>query len=256
MPQLIYLYRQWLLRELQLRFRSSALGIAWLVLQPLAQILLFTLVFYQFFQVRWPIGDGSIAEYGLQVFIGLTLFSFVAEIINRAPGSVSSYPFLITKVRFPLLLLPAVILGASAVQLGLSLCVAIGFALWREAHYQALLLPLAMVPLLMYALALAWALGSAGVYLRDIGHIAPSASSLLLFLSPIFYPASQIPDSMQWLIQLNPLAWTLEAVRGLLMLGRTFAWTAWGVHLAAASLSLIAARWFFKRIQAGFADVL
>ena len=256
MPQWIYLYRQWLLRELQLRFRSSALGVAWLVLQPLAQILLFTLVFYQFFRVRWPAGDGSIAEYSLQVFIGLTLFAFVSEVINRAPASVSSFPFLITKVRFPLLLLPSVVVGAGIVQLGLSLCIAVGFALWRQAHWQALLLPLALLPLLLYAQALAWCLGAAGVYLRDIGHLAPSVSSLLMFLSPIFYPASMIPAGMQWLIQYNPLAWSVELVRGLLMHGQPFAWQPWGAHLLAACLLLIVARWFFHRIQPGFADVL
>ena len=64
MKQWFYVYRQWLQRELQLRFRSSALGQSWLVLQPLAQILLFTLVFYQFFQVRWPSGDGSVGAAG------------------------------------------------------------------------------------------------------------------------------------------------------------------------------------------------
>lgn len=256
MPQWIYLYRQWLLRELHLRFRSSALGVAWLVLQPLAQILLFTLVFYQFFRVRWPAGDGSISEYGLQVFIGLTLFAFVSDVINRAPASVSSFPFLITKVRFPLLLLPGVVVGASFVQLSLSLCIATGFALWREVHWHILLLPLAILPLLIYAQALAWFLGSAGVYLRDIGHLAPSISSLLMFLSPIFYPASMIPDGMQWLIQYNPLAWTVELVRDLLMHGQAFAWQAWGAHLMAACVLLVVARWFFVRIQPGFADVL
>ena len=257
MPQWIYLYRQWLLRELQLRFRSSALGVAWLVLQPQAQILLLTLVFYKFFRVRWPAGDGSISEYSLQVFIGLTLFAFVSDVINRAPSSVSSFPFLITKVRFPLLLLPSVVVGAGTVQLGLSLCIAIGFALWREAHWQALaLLPLALLPLLIYAQALAWLLGAAGVYLRDIGHLAPSVSSLLMFLSPIFYPASMIPAGMQWLIQCNPLAWSVELVRGVLMHGQPIDWLGWGAHALAACALLVLARWFFIRIQPGFADVL
>ena len=117
---MLYLYRQWLQRELHMRFRSSALGLGWLVLQPLAQIVLFTLVFYQFFQVRWPQGDGSVGEYGLQVFIGLSLFTFVAEVINRSPASVSGFPYLITKVRFPMLLLPAVVVGAGLVQLTVS----------------------------------------------------------------------------------------------------------------------------------------
>lgn len=256
MPQWIYLYRQWLLRELHLRFRSSALGVAWLVLQPLAQILLFTLVFYQFFRVRWPAGDGSISEYGLQVFIGLTLFAFVSDVINRAPSSVSSFPFLITKVRFPLLLLPSVVVGAGVVQLVFSVCIAIGFAMWREAHWQVLLFPLALLPLILYAQGLAWLLGAAGVYLRDIGHLAPSVSSLLMFLSPIFYPASMIPAGMQWLVQYNPLAWSVELVRSLLMHGQPIAWQPWCAHLLAACVLLVLARWFFIRIQPGFADVL
>ena len=156
MTQWPYVYRQWLQRELQLRFRSSALGTGWLVLQPLAQILLFTLVFYQFFQVRWPAGDGSVGEYGLQVFIGLGLYGFCAEVINRSPGSISAHPYLVTKVRFALLLLPAVVVGAAAVQLLLSLAIAAAFAFWRAPHWQALLLPLALLPLLLYGQALAW----------------------------------------------------------------------------------------------------
>lgn len=256
MTQWIYVYRQWLLRELQLRFRSSAVGAGWLVLQPLVHILLFTLVFYKFFQIRWPVGDGSAGEYGLQVFIGLSLYTFIADVINRSPGSIWSYPYLVTKVRFPLALLPAVVVGASGVQLLLSMFIAGLFAMWRGLHIQALMLPMAMLPLCLYALALAWLLGAIGVYLRDIGHLAPSISSLLLFLTPIFYPASMVPKAMQWLIALNPLAWTAEAARGLLMQGHMPYWEEWGMHMLAAIVLLIFSRWFFARVQPGFADVL
>lgn len=256
MRQLLYVYRQWLRRELQVRFGSSALGASWLVIQPLMYIALFTLVFYKFFQVRWPAGDGTAGEYGLQVFIGLSLYSFVADIISRAPASVWSYPYLVTKVRFPLALLPAVIVGAAGVQLLLSLGLAALFAQWRGLHWQVLLLPVNLLPLCLYGLGLAWLLGSAGVYLRDIGHIAPAASSLLMFLTPVFYPASLIPENMHWLVQFNPLAWTSEAARGLLMHGRMFDMTAWCMHLLAATVLLVFARWFFARIQPGFADVL
>ncbi|MBS7350058.1 MAG: ABC transporter permease [Comamonas sp.] len=256
MTQTIYVYRQWLLRELQLRFRSSAVGTGWLILQPLVHILLFTLVFYEFFKIRWPVGDGSIGEYGLQVFIGLSLYAFIADVINRSPSSIWSYPYLVTKVRFPLLLLPAVIVGASGVQLIFSLCIAGFFAAWREVHFVAGLLPLVLFPLFLYALALSWLLGAAGVYLRDIGHLAPSVSSLLLFLTPIFYPASMIPESMKWLITFNPLAWTVEAARSLLMQGYMPEYMQWGLHLAVALILLGFSKWFFVRTQSGFADVL
>lgn len=256
MTQWIYVYRQWLLRELQLRFRSSAVGVGWLVLQPVVHILLFTLVFYKFFQVRWPTGDGSAAEYGLQVFIGLALYTFIADVINRSPGSVWTYPYLVTKVRFPLALLPAVVVGASGVQLALALLITLPFAAMREVNVQVLLLPLCLLPLLIYALAIAWLLGAAAVYLRDIGHLAPSVSSLLLFLTPIFYPSSMVPGGMRWLVHLNPLAWAAEAARGILMQGVAPHWGGWGVHLLASCALLLFAWWFFRRVQPGFADVL
>lgn len=256
MFQWIYLYRQWLMRELQLRFRSSAIGVGWLVLQPVVHILLFTLVFYKFFQIRWPGGGGSASEYGLQVFIGLSLYSFIAEIINRGPNSVLSYPFLITKVRFPLRLLPGVLVGAAGVQLLLSLTLAALLALFYQPSWLALLVPLCILPFLLYAQALAWLLGSLGIYIRDLAHLAPSVSSLLMFLSPIFYPASLVPAGMQWLVNLNPLAWTAEAVRSLLMQGVLPAWQPWAAHLLAAMACIVLSRWVFKRIEPGFADVL
>lgn len=256
MTQWIYVYRQWLLRELQIRFRSSGIGLAWLVLQPLVHILLFTLVFYKIFQIRWPSGDGSASEYGLQVFIGLSLYAFVSEIINRGPGTIWSYPYLVTKVRFPLALLPAVLVGAAGVQLLLSLGIAAGLALMRQPHIHTLLVPAFLLPLAIYALALAWLLGASGVYLRDIGHLAPSVSSLLMFLTPIFYPASMVPASLKWLVDVNPLAWTAEACRSLLMHGQVPSWELWGIHLLVSCVSLLGAWWFFQRTQPGFADVL
>ena len=256
MTQWFYVYRQWLLRELQLRFRSSAVGTGWMVLQPMVHILLFTLVFYQFFQVRWPQGDGSATEYGLQVFIGLSLYTFVAEIINRAPASVSNYPYLVTKVRFPLALLPAVVVGAAGVQMVLSLAIAVFFSAFKGLSLQALWLPVALLPLAGYGLALGWLLGSAAVYLRDIAHLAPSVSSLLMFLTPIFYPASMVPKGMRWLVDLNPLAWTAECARGLLMRGVGIDWAGWAGHMLTAGLLMCFALWFFRRIQPGFSDVL
>lgn len=251
-----YLYRQWLVRELQVRFRSSAVGAGWLVLQPLVHILLFTLVFYKFFQIRWPGGGGSASEYGLQVFIGLSLFGFLAEVINRGPVGVLSYPYLITKVRFPLQLLPGVLVGAAGAQLLLSLTLASLLALFYHPSWAALLVPLCILPFVLYAWAVATLLGCLGIYIRDLAHLAPSVSSLLMFLSPVFYPATMIPADLQWLVSLNPLAWTAESVRAMLLHGVMPVWQTWGAHLAVAVACVLLSRWVFKRIEPGFADVL
>ena len=257
MKQWLYVYMQWLLRELRMRYRASAVGGGWLILQPVVHIMLFTLVFYQFFQVRWPVGDGSATEYGLQVFIGLSLYTFVADVINRAPASVWSYPYLVTKVRFPVEMLPVVQVGAAGLQLVLALLVTLPFMLWRGGlHWAVLLLPLYLLPLLLYVLALGWLLGALSVYLRDIGHLAPSFSSLLLFLTPIFYPASMVPASLRWMVDLNPLAWAAEAARSVLLNGTAAPWEGWGMHLV-VSCTLATMGWaFFQRVKPGFADVL
>lgn len=257
MKQWLYVYLQWLLRELRLRYRASAIGGGWLILQPVVHILLFTLVFYKFFQVRWPVGDGSATEYGLQVFIGLSLYTFVADVINRAPASVWSHPYLVTKVRFPVEMLPMVQVGAAGLQLMLALLVILPFMLWRGSlHWAVILLPLYLLPLLLYVLGLGWMLGALSVYLRDIGHLAPSVSSLLLFLTPIFYPASMVPASMRWMIDLNPLAWAAEATRNVLLNGSAASLEGWGVHLLVSCIFAVLGWAFFQRTKPGFSDVL
>lgn len=257
MKQWSYVYLQWLLRELRLRYRASAIGGGWLILQPVVHIFLFTLVFYEFFKVRWPVGDGSAIEYGLQVFIGLSLYTFVADVINRAPASVWSHPYLVTKVRFPVEMLPMVQVGAAGLQLVLALIVTLPFMLWRgNAHWAVVLLPIYLLPLLLYVLGLGWVLGALSVYLRDIGHLAPSVSSLLLFLTPVFYPASMVPESMGWLIDLNPLAWAAEATRNVLLNGVAAPWDGWGVHMLAACIFAGLGWAFFQRTKPGFSDVL
>lgn len=257
MKQWLYVYLQWLLRELRMRYRTSLIGGGWLILQPVVHILLFTLVFYKFFQVRWPVGDGSAIEYGLQVFIGLSLYTFVADVINRAPASVWSHPYLVTKVRFPVEMLPIVQVGAAGLQLLLALLITLPFMLWRGGlHWAVVLLPLYLLPLLLYVLGLGWLLGALSVYLRDIVHLAPSVSSLLLFLTPIFYPASMVPEAMRWMIDLNPLAWAAEAARSVLLNGMAAPWEGWSLHLVASCVFAILGWAFFRRVKSGFADVL
>ena len=257
MKQWLYVYLQWLLRELRLRYRASAIGAGWLVLQPVLHILLFTLVFYKFFQIRWPVGDGSATEYGLQVFIGLALYTFVADVINRAPASVWSHPYLVTKVRFPVEMLPMVQVGAAGLQLVLALLITLPFMALRGGLYWAVaLLPLYLLPLLLFVLGLGWLLAALSVYLRDIGHLAPSVSSLLLFLTPIFYPASMVPVSLRWMVDLNPLAWAAEASRNVLLNGTAASWEGWGAHLLASCILAVLGWAFFQRTKPGFADVL
>jgi len=259
MRQIWELYGQWLRRELALRFAGSVLGPLWLVLQPLLYIAVSTLVFHRFFNMRWPSGDGSALDYGLKVFVGLSLYTFVADVLQRSAFAIVAHPYLVTKVRFPLPLLPCVTVGVAAVQMAISLVLMLPFALARGARWELLLLPILLLPLLALALGAGWMLAALGAYLRDIGSFMPTLASFLLFLTPVFYPAALVPQDLFWVMQANPLAWVLELVRGLLLHAQppaTLQWQIWGAHLLATTMLALVGWWFFRRVRPGFADVL
>jgi lipopolysaccharide transport system permease protein len=234
----------------------------------LLQIVVFTLIFHEFMQVRWPTLTPSVAPsdngallYGLNVFAGLAVFNFMAEILGRAPVAVLSQPNLVTKVRFPLLLLPAVSAGGALlhVVVGTITIALLGTALGQAPLFtliQALAVPVVLLPLFLYGLAAAVLLSSLGVYVRDIGQVMPALSSLLMFLTPIFYPLSAVPASLRAVFAMNPIAWGAETLRALLLAGQWPVLSIWGLHLAISGALLVLSFFIFVRIQKGFADVL
>ena len=262
-----FIFVQWFKRDLAGRYRGSWLGLFWPLVQPLAQIAVFTLIFHGFMQVRWPsaviadtgtsAGSGGAWSYALNVLAGLTVFNFFAEVLGRSPTAVLSQPNLVTKVRFPLLLLPAVTVGAALVHVGVGAVVlvlaAAGAGTWTP---QIAWLPLWLLPVVLYGASLAMLLASLGVYVRDIAQAMPAVTSLLMFLTPIFYPLSAIPPNMRMLFELNPVAWAAESLRSLLLDGRPLNLTDWSWHLAISACAALAAAWVFRRLQEGFADVL
>lgn len=259
MNSVAYLYWQWLRRDLSGRYRGSMLGLAWPVLQPLSQILVFTLVFYEFMHLRWPVvaGSSNALDYGLNVFAGMAAFNFFAEILGRSPGTILAQPNLVTKVRFPLLVLPAVTVGAAAVHLVVGgVLISLAMLAFRQASPVIVLLPAFFLPMLLYGLGLAWILACLGVYLRDIGQVMPPLTSLLMFLTPIFYPASMIPAPLAFLVDFSPVAWSVDVFREMVILGRLPSLRLYFAHLLLSFAVALLAKMAFTRLSKGFADVL
>lgn len=257
--QTLYLYRQWLRRELHGRYRGSLLGVAWALLQPLLQLVVFTLVFYRFMGLRWPQAEAlGPVHYGLQVFLGLAVFNFLADVLNRAPQAVLAQPNLVTKVRFPLAVLPAVTVGAAFVQLALGLLLASvvagqGFSAPTLAW---LAVPFVLLVLMLYGLGLAWWLAALAVYVRDVIQITPAVTSVLMFISPIFYPPSLYPPSWAWLLAANPLTWAAQSLRELITAGLPPPLAPSLAHALVAALLALGGYAWFRRLREGFADVL
>ena len=254
------LYSQLLRRELAERYRGAYLGVLWAFLTPLAMLLVFTFVFGVVFQARWGVGEqyASTLDFALLMFIGLMLYGFLAECITRTPGLIAQRAGYVKHVRFPLSLLPLVVVGSALVQMliGLVLVVAVMLMSGRLPSSLLVLLPVVVLPLMLVAAGLSWFLAATGVFVKDVQQLVVPLSQMLLFLSPVFYSIEMLPEPFRPWFALNPLGWVIDAARGVMVFGVMPSWPAWSALLGAAVLVAAAGYWWFGRARQGFADVL
>lgn len=245
-------------RELSGRYRGSLLGFGWAVLNPLLLLAAYTFVFSVVFRIRW---DGPVADrtdFALAVYAGMIVHGFFAECMTRAPQLVVEHRNLVKKVVFPLAILPWSVLMVAAFHFLVSLGLIVAAVLVKTGALpaSAAALPLVAAPLALLALGVVYGCAALGVYLRDLAQVVGFLALMLLFLSPVFYPASAVPEQWRLVIELNPVATFIGMVRGALLFGT------WPAPAALASMWLLslAVAWVgfygFQRSRKGFADVL
>lgn len=245
-------------REVVGRYRGSMLGILWSFFNPVLMLVVYTFAFSVVFQARWPGGSGSKTEFALILFAGLMVFNLFSECVTRAPALVVSNVNYVKKVVFPLEVLPWVVLGSALFHLAISVLV------WLIAYVVivgmpsagVLLLPVILLPMMALVMGLGWLLASLGVFLRDVGQVVGVATTALLFLSPIFYPVSLLPEAYQPLMHLNPLTPLVEQVRDVLIWHKGIDWLLWAKSLAFSLLVAWLGFAWFQKTRKGFADVL
>ena len=245
-------------REVLGRYRGSVLGLLWSFFNPLFMLAVYTFVFSEIFKARWSGGSESKTEFALVLFAGLIVFNLFAECINRAPSLILSNPNYVKKVVFPLEILPFVGLLSAFYHALISLVVwLIAYAvLFGKPHVTGLLLPLVVLPYGLFIMGLSWALASLGVFLRDVSQFMGLLTTILMFLSPIFYPASSLPEDYRNLFYFNPLTPVVELTRDLLYWGKTPDFNLLSLYwLASGMIAWLGFAWF-QKTRKGFADVL
>jgi len=245
-------------REVLGRYRGSLLGIAWAVGNPLLMLAVYTLVFGYIFRARWGEGVDTAGEYALVLFCGLTVFGIFSEVVSRAPSLILANPNYVKKVVFPVDCLPWVLVGAALFHAAASLSVLLIAQLLIRGvlPWTVLWLPVVLLPLVLLAVGAAWLLASLGVYLRDVGHLVNALVTVLLFLSPVFYPAASLPAPLHRVLLLNPLTAVLESARAVLLWGQSPDWPLLVPCLLVGALAAWLGWLWFDRTRSGFADVL
>ena len=235
------------------------MGLAWSFFNPILMLLVFTFVFSVVFKARWGIGaEESRTDFAIILFVGMIIHGLFAECLNSAPGLIISNANYVKKVVFPLEILPWVAMGSALFHTFISLAVwgVFYFLAFAKIHWTALLFPIVILPLVLTTMGLAWIFTSLGVFVRDIAQVIGILMTVLMFLSPIFYPISALPEQYQQLLHLNPLTFMIEEARAVLIWGRMPQWAGWAIYLFVSIAIASAGFWWFQKTRKGFADVL
>jgi lipopolysaccharide transport system permease protein len=220
----------------------------------------YTFVFSEIFKSRWggAGGDDSKTQFAVVLFVGMIVLSFFSEVLNRAPGLILSNVNFVKKVIFPIEILPVIAMGAalfhSLISLGVLLAAYVLFN--GYLHWTVIFTPLVLLPLVILTTGFAWMLASLGLYLRDVGQTIGTITTLLMFLSPVFYPVTAVPERFRQFILANPLTFIIEQAREVLIWGHQPDWIGLSTYtLVAVFIAWVGYAWF-QKTRKGFADVL
>jgi lipopolysaccharide transport system permease protein len=252
----LWTYRELLyfltLRDVKVRYKQTLMGAAWAIMQPLFAMLIFTLFFGRL--ARIP-SDGI--PYPIFAYAGLLPWTFFYNAISNSGNSLISSSNLISKVYFPRMIIPGAAVGAALVDLAIAFLVLFGLMAYYGVtpSWGFLLLP----PLILLSATLALGVGmwlsALNVKYRDVRHALPFLIQLWMFVSPVIYPSSMLPQKWRWLLALNPLTGIIEAFRAALF-SRPFPWSLLGTSAAITLLVLIYSAFSFRRMERQFADLV
>lgn len=244
-------------RDVVGRYKGSVMGLAWSFFNPVFMLIVYTFVFSVIFKSRWG-GDESRTLFAVVLFVGMIVLGLFNEVINRAPSLILSNVNYVKKVVFPIEILPVIAMGAalfhSLISLGVLL---VAFILFNGyLHWTVIFTPLVLLPLVIVTLGISWMLAAIGVFLRDVGQTIVIITTVLMFLSPVFYPVTAVPERFRPFIMANPLTFIIEQAREVLIWGHTPNWIGLGIYIMVAIVIAWAGYALFQKTRKGFADVL
>ena len=241
------------MRDVMIRYKQTVLGVAWAVIQPLFQMIVFTVIFGKFVGVQT--GDARI-PYSMFVFAGLVPWTFFSNAVNAASLSLITQQHLLTKIYFPRLFVPAATAGAYLVDMAISL-VLYGLMLpffGLGPGWGLLALPFLVVLTFAATLGISLSLAALTILYRDLRFVIPFGLQLLMYLSPVIYPLDVIPRRFQYVASLNPIFGIINAFRSSI-LGTTWEPGMLAISTASTAVLLLFGTYFFRKTERHFADI-
>ena len=245
-------------RDIVSKYQGSVFGLLWTLFTPLILILIYTYVFAIIFKFRWEGVPENKVIFGLVLYLGIIQYNFIAEVLSKAPSLIIGNTNYVKKVIFPTEILSVVDVAVALSNMIIAFCV------WLLAYMifvkipsvTFLLLPILILPLIFFGLGLSWLFCSLTVYFRDIVQIMGFFVMALLFSTPIFYPKSAVPKKLQWIVEMNPLANSVEFSRDILIYDRYPNFLNYFYCLVISIVICLFGYYVFKKFKHGFPDAI
>lgn len=238
-------------RDLKVQYKQTVLGPLWVVINPLVQLLVLSFVFGRLVQVP---SDG--VPYPVFMFAGLLPWMFFSNGVNQAGTSLLNHAGILSKVYFPRLLLPTACVLVGLVNFTVNMTIFAGLMVWyaQWPGVRLILLPAPILLAAMTSLGIGCGLAGLMVIYRDLRFVIASAVQMLMYLTPVIYPVTLVPESYRWLLALNPMTGIIGAFRAAL-LDQPLDVTSLGMSAVMAVVILVAGLWCFRRTERRFVDV-
>ncbi len=238
-------------RDLKVRYKQTVLGVAWAVLQPLLNMLVFTVIFGRL--ARLPSDE---FPYPVFVYTALMPWTFFANGVTHAGQSLVNQQHLMTKVYFPRLFVPTACVGAGMVDLAISFGLyAIILLVYKvPLSAGAVFLPLLVLLTLLATLGLGYIFAALTVAYRDFRYVVPFMVQIMMYVSPVVYPVSIVPDRFHWVLALNPMAGIIDAYRSAI-LGKPWNLSMLTISVLVTFALLVFGLFYFRRTERRFADI-
>lgn len=252
------LIKRLIVRETEARYKSTMLGLLWLVMTPLLMLSVYAFVFSSILKAKWPNSSDSEFEFAIILYCGLIVFTLFADVLNKAPYLILENTNYVKKVIFPVEILPIVALGSALIQALISYAILLIFCLFYYAslHWTIIFFPLILLPFLLLLSGLSLMLSALGVFIRDIGQMVSVVVTGSMFVSPLFFPLTALPEGIRPYIYLNPVTFIIQQMREVIIWGHLPDWSGFLLYLSASIVIALGGYLFFIKTRKGFSDVL
>lgn len=246
-------------REIGARYRGSLMGATWSILNPLLLLMIYSVVFTYVFRARWgEVVSDTQTSYSIILFIGLIIHGLTAEILNKSPALIIRNANYVKKVVFPLEILAISEVFAALfhyfISFSVLLVILIGYT--GGIKFTVVLMPITALSIVPMMIGASWFLSSLGTYLRDLNQLVGLVVTALLFLSPVFYPVSGLPQKLQNIILWNPITIPIEETRKVVLYGQYPDWNKVLLFWMVSIVFLWMGYCVFQKSRKGFSDVL